>query len=60
MKKNKSVPWHFDFTPVSKKESERITRQIKDGIPSNMFVIRGNKIYCGGKDTGGGGHPYES
>lgn len=48
MKKKKKVPWHFDFIPVGKEESDRIREQIKNGIPSNMFVIRGNKIYCGG------------
>ena len=45
MKKKKKVPWHFD---LGKEESDRIREQIKNGIPSNMFVIRGNKIYCGG------------
>lgn len=48
MKKKKKVPWHFDLIPVDKEESDRIREQIKNGIPSNMFVIRGNKIYCGG------------
>lgn len=48
MKKKKKVPGHFDLIPVGKEESDRIREQIKNGIPSNMFVIRGNKIYCGG------------
>ena len=48
MKKNKSFPGYFDFIPVSKEESERIRGQIKDGIPPDMFVIRGGKICCGG------------
>ena len=46
--KKKKVPWHFDLIPVGKEESDRIREQIKNGIPSHMFVIRGNKIYCGG------------
>ena len=48
--KNKKDFWHFDFIPVSKEESERIKNRMKDGIPVNMFVIRGNKIYCGGDE----------
>lgn len=52
--KCKNVPWHFDFIPVSKEEAEKIEGQIKDGIPANMFVIKGSKIYCGGDNAGRG------
>ena len=51
-KKDKKGSWHFDFIPVSKEEAEKIEGQIKDGIPANMFVIRGGKIYCGGDNAG--------
>lgn len=53
MKRKKKISWHFGLIPVSKEESERIREQINDGIPANIFVIRGNKIYCGGENAGG-------
>lgn len=49
MKKEKDF-WHFDFIPVSKEESERIKSQMENGIPENMFVIRGGRIICGGDE----------
>lgn len=53
LKRKKKISWHFGLIPVSKEESERIREQINDGIPANIFVIRGNKIYCGGENAGG-------
>ena len=50
MKNNEidSRSWHFDFIPITKEESEKLRKQMKDGIPSNMFVIRGDRLFCGG------------
>lgn len=49
-RKADSKNWHFDLSSVGRKESDKIREQIKDGIPSNMFVIRGNRIICGGDE----------
>ena len=43
--------WHFDFISVTKEESDGIRKHIKDGIPSNMFVIRGDRVFCGGDEA---------
>ncbi len=40
MKKEKG----FKLIPVGKEESEKIKEQLKDGIPPNMFVIKGDRI----------------
>lgn len=50
MKKKKKALGHFDFIPVSQEESERIKSQMENGIPENMFVIRGDRIICGGDE----------
>lgn len=47
-KKINSKSWHFDSIPVSKEESDKIREQMKNGIPSNMFVICGDRVFCGG------------
>ena len=48
--KGDSKDWHIDFIPVTKDESDKISEQMKDGIPPNMFVIRGDRIVCGGDE----------